>query len=147
LQRLRRTGDSLTVIFADMDHFKAINDRFGHDKGDMALRHAASVFRETFGSSAVLGRYGGDEFVVILGGLSGCPQAKALALGFLESVKQGIPGPGGETIPVSLSVGGIWCQRVPPQADLGKLIAAADELMYKSKTEKGGAVVFSQLKD
>ncbi|NQU76101.1 MAG: GGDEF domain-containing protein, partial [Planctomycetes bacterium] len=145
LRHLHVTGESLSLVFADVDNFKTINDRFGHEKGDEALKHVASVLRETFGPTAIVGRYGGDEFIVLLGGLTGCWQAKALTLGFLQSVKQDATTTDGTSIPISLSVGGAWCKTVSAKAELRELLMIVDELMYKAKHGGAGTVLFKEL--
>ncbi|MEO6811590.1 MAG: diguanylate cyclase [Isosphaeraceae bacterium] len=61
----QRLGTPLGVLIADLDHFKRINDRFGHAKGDLALRLAAKALRATVRVGDFVGRYGGEEFVVI----------------------------------------------------------------------------------
>ena len=60
---LAASGREGTLLFVDLDHFKKINDVHGHAAGDAALRHAAHVMRRTLGPDAVLGRFGGEEFV------------------------------------------------------------------------------------
>jgi diguanylate cyclase (GGDEF)-like protein len=64
---LGRLGDDDTVIMLDLDHFKAINDKYGHAAGDEVLRAVGSVLRDNVRGRDVVGRYGGEEFVVVLG--------------------------------------------------------------------------------
>jgi diguanylate cyclase (GGDEF)-like protein len=71
----------LAFIFADLDNFKEVNDRFGHDMGDKVLRHFSDMARSRFRKSDIIARYGGDEFVMILTNTS---------LGSAESVVQGL---------------------------------------------------------
>ena len=59
-------GLGLAVLMLDIDHFKRINDRFGHDAGDLVLREVAGVLRESTRSEDLVARYGGEEFVVAL---------------------------------------------------------------------------------
>ena len=63
-QRLR--GKVMAGIMIDVDRFKSINDTYGHDSGDRALKYVADILRETFRRSDFLARYGGDEFVVVM---------------------------------------------------------------------------------
>jgi two-component system, cell cycle response regulator len=65
LSLARRTGRSVAVALADLDHFKAINDRYGHAVGDRLLRHTAEVLRRSFRASDVVARYGGEEFLIV----------------------------------------------------------------------------------
>ncbi len=64
--RAERSGEPLSLAILDVDNFKAINDRFGHDAGDRALVHLAAVIRESLRPSDVVARYGGEEFVILL---------------------------------------------------------------------------------
>jgi diguanylate cyclase (GGDEF)-like protein len=68
--RATRNGEPLSVVMLDLDHFKAINDEFGHDTGDMALREAATVLAGGVRASDVASRFGGEEFLLILPGVS-----------------------------------------------------------------------------
>lgn len=66
LSRARRYGDSLSLVICDIDHFKQINDTFGHPAGDAALRHIADLFRKYLRLTDFAGRIGGDEMAIIL---------------------------------------------------------------------------------
>ncbi len=66
LVRARRYGDSLAVVFLDLDHFKSVNDRFGHDAGDLALQRVAEALRAAMRESDTVARIGGEEFAVLL---------------------------------------------------------------------------------
>jgi len=66
IDRSLRTGDDLTCLFVDIDFFKKVNDKYGHQIGDMALRHVAKKLRSQLRSNDILARYGGEEFVAIL---------------------------------------------------------------------------------
>jgi len=65
-QRAQRYGDYLSLIMADLDHFKQVNDRFGHQAGDAVLREAAALIRGSLRDPDICARYGGEEFAVIL---------------------------------------------------------------------------------
>lgn len=66
LERTRRTGYSTGLIMIDLDHFKNINDRYGHDNGNLALRHAAAMIRSSIRKMDIPCRFGGEEFSVVL---------------------------------------------------------------------------------
>ncbi|MEW5915333.1 MAG: GGDEF domain-containing protein [Gemmatimonadota bacterium] len=65
VKHARRNKRELVLLFVDMDDFKQINDRYGHQQGDIALQRAARVLRSTFRDSDIIARLGGDEFVVL----------------------------------------------------------------------------------
>jgi diguanylate cyclase (GGDEF)-like protein len=145
VQSARQSGHPLAVLFADVDKFKSINDVYGHEVGDKVLQHVAGVLTETFGPSAIVGRFGGDEFVIVLAEAATARQAKALAVGLLEAVGQGLATSPGTTIPLRISVGGLWCTRLTEQVDWTKLVATTDQLMYRAKQQEGNQVVFIEL--
>ncbi|MFZ5755168.1 MAG: GGDEF domain-containing protein [Bacillota bacterium] len=68
LERTRRYGTPLSVIFLDVDYFKAYNDTYGHVAGDVVLQKAAEIIKNSIRSVDIAGRYGGEEFVIILPG-------------------------------------------------------------------------------
>jgi diguanylate cyclase (GGDEF)-like protein len=122
----------LSVLFFDLDHFKRINDRFGHPAGDQVLRAVARAVQERLRSEDVLARWGGEEFAVLARGIG---PLNGLALG--ERLRQEVErlrlsAPEGEPIPVTISVGVATWEgggRIAPEA----LIAAADRNMYRAK--------------
>ncbi len=66
IKSVNRSQQWISVLYADLDHLKEINDRFGHQEGDAALIRAADILRTTFRESDIIARIGGDEFVVII---------------------------------------------------------------------------------
>ena len=68
LKRAKRAGAPVSVILCDIDHFKSINDRYGHEAGDITLVQAAGVLRAALRESDALGRWGGEEFMAVLPG-------------------------------------------------------------------------------
>ncbi|MEE9129182.1 MAG: HDOD domain-containing protein [Phycisphaerales bacterium] len=121
----------LAVFFLDLDNFKQLNDEYGHERGDEVLRRVADAIGGTLPNGALTGRYGGEEFVVVLPASShdeALQRAKqvANAVRGIDYVRLRLP------MPITCSLGAVWARpaaEVVPQ----QLIAAADELMYQAK--------------
>src|SRR5262249_45465183 len=126
--KAHRQQTSLAVIMADLDHFKAINDRYGHPTGDSVLREAASRLRLSLRASDVIGRYGGEEFIVAVPGCN-TADAAALAERFRSSIcDEPIEVPSGK-IKVTVSLG-VAAAAINPAINL---VGAADEALYRAK--------------
>jgi diguanylate cyclase (GGDEF)-like protein len=127
-----RLGLPLTVVYADLDNMKAINDRFGHEAGDRALKETAKIIETMLRGSDVIARLGGDEFGAILAGAASADARSAVAR--IESALAERNATGTEPYDLSLSVG---VAEAPPgeEATLGELTAAADAAMYEAKRE------------
>jgi diguanylate cyclase (GGDEF)-like protein len=126
------TQSPLTIAIIDMDHFKIINDRCGHATGDFVLKEFARVGREALRDSDVLGRWGGEEFLLIMPGAT-----LDLALASLERMRTlvfGIHLPtSGAGLRVSLSAGLATSDRHGRSLD--EMIARADTALYEAKHE------------
>lgn len=138
LERARREGGRVGVLFIDLDRFKRINDTCGHAAGDAVLREAAERIRAVVRPDDPVGRYGGDEFVVIVAGAGverGAVRAAAAIAAGLR--RRPIAKSAGE-VRVTASIG---VAVAPPGArDPERLIAAADRAMYAAKHAGGDAV-------
>jgi two-component system cell cycle response regulator len=113
----------------DIDHFKRINDRFGHAAGDEVLREAARRFLAVCRVSDVLGRYGGEEFLLLLpetGGDDGMTTGDKLRRVLAERPVE----TGGLSIPLTASIGVAVLQ---PAMGLADLYEAADQALYRAK--------------
>ncbi len=134
LERLERQlaaqGDG-HLMLADADHFKAINDRFGHDRGDACLRAIAAHLNGVIGAGEYVARIGGEEFAVFTPESS--PRAAA-ALGariVAPIVIEGVAGDG-RNQSVTLSAGGV---RLDGATSPSQVMAAADRALYRAKSE------------
>jgi diguanylate cyclase (GGDEF)-like protein len=138
VEHARRIGASLSFVIADVDDFKSINDRYGHQTGDEALRLIARVFADTVRELDVVGRYGGEEFAAVLPG-TGLVGARRLA----DRVRTGIQeielaAPNGDRIRLTASFG---AAAFPGHADLESLVGAADASLYEAKRTGKNRVV------
>jgi len=140
LSRSRRYRQPLSVAVIDVDHFKSFNDSHGHAAGDFVLRAIASTFRKSFRQSDTVGRYGGEEFVVVM------PETNIdVAWRKLESLRQSIASDPmllpvtGEKVHVTISVG--LAGFPEDAASEEELFAIADERMFQAKREGRNRVV------
>lgn len=130
-KRAVRYGDPLSVIFIDIDHFKRVNDTFGHVAGDQVLEQVAARLRQVR-TSDLVARYGGEEFVVI-SSATGLPNAEVLGERLCQIVgAQPIETLGGP-VSVTISVGVASIE--PGIAALSELIQRADQALYRAKLE------------
>ena len=131
-KRSLRSGAPLALIIFDLDHFKVINDTFGHLAGDEVLRGVGERLRAILRETDIAGRYGGEEFGVIA---TDCEVAGACALA--ERIRAGMEALSfayeGQAIRVTVSLG--ISGNDPAVDDYQKLIARADEALYRSKRE------------
>lgn len=130
LAQAQRQGSGLAVLYLDLDNFKPINDRMGHEAGDAALVKIAQALQGCVRASDTVCRLGGDEFVVLLGHAPALQDLQALAEKILQACCQPFEW-GGEVLPLSIS-GGI---SVYPDHALQweALVRCADEALYGSK--------------
>lgn len=125
VMRCERKGSSLTLLVLDLDQFKQINDRYGHQAGDTVLRCFADRIRSAIRGSDLAARLGGDEFMVLL---PDCDSKQLqIVLGRLMDLKVDV---GSECIPISFSVGWKEYQHGQKPYDL---LEAADRALYDSK--------------
>jgi diguanylate cyclase (GGDEF)-like protein len=130
LAQAKRDGGDLALMFIDLDGFKAVNDRYGHDAGDALLVRIARRFRATLRESDLLARVGGDEFALIAPNAKDGRELGQLAQRLLNALSDAsAPKLAGE--PVGASIGIAF---YPDDAeDLQGLVAAADAAMYAAK--------------
>lgn len=133
VERVKRYGGVLSVLMIDVDHFKKINDTFGHDAGDYILQKVSFLINHNVRKINVVGRYGGDEFAIIapISDIEGTKRLGERLRQFVEQTKFHYLG---KIIKVTLSVGvASWGTSIQ---DGRGLLIKADEALYKSK--RGG---------
>jgi two-component system cell cycle response regulator len=148
LNRLKRgtAAAPLSVIMLDIDYFKEVNDAFGHEAGDRVLQQIAELLGQQLRSYDGLGRWGGEEFLMLLPG-TGVVEAQAVAERIRAAVEltaptlQPAPFPDGQD-PISASLGVATIETFEPDGDhsgsehwLDELVRAADQALYRAKKE------------
>ncbi|OQX65025.1 MAG: hypothetical protein B5M51_01945 [Anaerolinea sp. 4484_236] len=141
LERARRASDPISVIFLDIDKFKEVNDQHGHLIGDEALKVVAQIIKERSRSYDGIGRWAGDEFLVILPGLI-AEDAKKTAQRILESIAAtSLALPDDSSLSIRASAGIATLLKVTESATaLDDIIQHADEALYRAKEAGGNQV-------
>lgn len=139
-----RFGGACSLILVDLDHFKDVNDRFGHEAGDAVLRHVAQLLGDAVRTVDLCARYGGEEIVILL------PQTAALgAVELAERLRQALESRpaqhAGHTIAVTASFGVATYPAPVPSGEL--LVASADKALYDAKAAGRNCVKVVQLSD
>lgn len=129
LARIKRNGRPFSVVLADIDHFKTINDNFGHDNGDNVLIRIGKMFSQRLRKQDQVARWGGEEFLFVL---SETPEDNAVILAekIRETLKQHPIMLDGERIAVSASFG--VCE-VNADVELDRALSLADKALYRAK--------------
>lgn len=128
LARARREHRSVAVAFCDLDHFKALNDTFGHVAGDRVLIEVARRLASSVRASDTVARMHGDEFVVVIDGPA--PEVDAVLSRIRRAFDAPIDLPAGNTVSVSASIGFVVDDGMSTP---GELVARADSAMYADK--------------
>jgi diguanylate cyclase (GGDEF)-like protein len=129
LQRSERTGEPLSVVMLDIDHFKKVNDSYGHLIGDQVISSLANLLKQQLRKTDIIGRYGGEEFLLIL---PDCNQQQAL--GLVEQLRQSFA-----SLPFSFDYQNFHCtfsagiSQAKTSDETDQLIDQADKALYSSK--------------
>jgi diguanylate cyclase (GGDEF)-like protein len=136
------SGTAFAVLLIDLDHFKDINDKHGHEVGDQVLIAVANRMLQVTRSCDTVARYGGDEFVILITDLINSASAEQYAERVLEAIAQTVATSAGE-LSLSCSIGVSLCPN--HGQSLGSLLKAADHAMYgvKQLGRKGVAMTES----
>jgi diguanylate cyclase (GGDEF)-like protein len=144
-QRLSKhpAGLGACCLMLDLNQFKPINDQHGHDAGDRFLRGLAKLLRRSVSRSDLIGRIGGDEFVLLILGVE--EHEARTAAGRLRDTCLGkaIRIDAELTLPVSFSLGAVFHEQVGAAVDLDELMRAADALMYRRKRSGEPGLIFA----
>jgi diguanylate cyclase (GGDEF)-like protein len=130
IARAERLGTSLTLVVADLDDFKSINDEHGHAVGDDVLREFAAVLRATVRESDLAGRWGGEEFLLLLPGTDAVGGAQLADRVRVVLAERSFAGRGGAVFQVTCSFG---VAQLRAGDDGRELFAAADRALYRAK--------------
>jgi two-component system, cell cycle response regulator len=142
LQEALRRNEPVSVLLADIDRFRHINDSFGHPAGDEVLREFCRRFRAVLPADASLGRYGGEEFLAVLPHCDS-PAARALAEQLRAMVGDEPFNAGAASFSVSCSVGISSCDE-PQTGDAAALLRKVDEALFWAKRECRKAATVSE---
>ena len=143
LGRARRYGKLLTIAVIDADHFKALNDAHGHPVGDLVLQKIGAILRESCRQSDTVGRYGGEEFVVLLPETD--IETAQRKVEYLRDLVARTPielGATGERVQITISAGLASFPQDGQEA--AELFALADERMFQAKREGRNRVVAAE---
>ena len=131
IERVRRYKADLSLIFCDLDSFKEINDTYGHNAGDGVLRATADILRRSVRTSDVVGRYGGDEFLVVLPqtSLKGAQELAERVRISVQDTKFVMPD--GKSAATTMSIGVAFYDGI--ETDIDAVISRIDTALYVSK--------------
>jgi two-component system cell cycle response regulator len=142
VEKTSRRNIDLSLIVADVDHFKQINDTYGHIVGDAVLCEAGRRMKNAVRSDDSVGRYGGEEFLIVLPGCSADQ-----AMGLSERLKSDISGQAVElpgmsiTFTISFGLASAKCRQ---GEDAGRLVQAADRALYQAKNRGRNCIVLAE---
>jgi len=137
ISRNARKREPISVLMLDIDHFKQINDTYGHFSGDDVLRAVARTLKDAVRSYDVVARYGGEEFLIVM---SGCDEEETQI--FAERIRATVADTGiavaAKDLRVTVSIGAVSADSVPSQREL---LLSADEALYEAKRAGRNRVV------
>jgi diguanylate cyclase (GGDEF)-like protein len=137
LLRSEDRGGSVGVLMLDLDHFKRVNDTYGHPVGDIVLRQLADVLRETLRRADLAARVGGEEFAVVLP-MQGHVAPQVAAEKIRTAVEHAVFGEAAEPLRITISIG---CATAKPGERGESLLKRADTALYRAKGEGRNRVV------
>jgi diguanylate cyclase (GGDEF)-like protein len=136
----RRFDKPFSLIMGDIDSFKQINDTYGHDMGDVALKSVTAIFRQSIGNDDVICRWGGEEFLLLINGDGA--RATFIAETVRKKVEENLIVFKGTELKFTMTLGVTYYK---PGYDLDSLIKQADNNMYYGKRHGKNQVVSKEL--
>lgn len=133
-----RSGETLAIMMIDIDHFKSINDCYGHPVGDGVLKHLAAIVQKNIRSTDYFARYGGEEFCILLPSTLE-KDASVLAERLRQTYAAMVMEFGDKVVRSTLSIG--ISDSIHAGSEFASLVAAADQAMYRAKQEGRNRVV------
>lgn len=127
-----RNRFNVAVMMIDIDYFKKVNDRCGHQKGDEVLRHLAAILKDSVRRSDIVGRYGGEEFIIFLSTPGKLESLIDVAEKIREKVEQSFRDDLAMTISIGLAYG-VFKKKIEEEVNI--LIEKADNCLYEAKNE------------
>ena len=132
IDRARRYDRPCSFVIMDLDNFKQVNDTYGHQAGDMVLEYAAALCSDTLRQCDIFGRYGGEEFAILLPETS--PDSAMLISRRLRDALAGSPLLiGDKEITITASFGVTGAERIDAEVNMDSLIAGANTALYRAK--------------
>lgn len=126
---LKRVNESYAVLFIDVDDFKFINDRYGHNVGDEVIKYVSDTVKNCVGEDGIAGRFGGDEFVLCVTGAEKVAACDEFAMNIIDNLYSGYNcESAGVILNINASIGIAFAPEHGNEAE--KLVGAADEAMY-----------------
>lgn len=130
IERARRADTPLSVCIVDLDHFKKVNDTYGHGAGDEVLRRTAGLLKDKLRSMDIVGRLGGEEFIILLPQTT-IDQAAMIGNRILEALAATDIDTGAAIIRITATIG--ISQMIPSDPNFNAIIQRADEALYRGK--------------
>ncbi len=130
-------GSSVAVLFVDLDGLKVLNDTLGHDRADEMIREVGQRLSNAVRGSDFVGRFGGDEFIVVAEEVSTEDEAWRLGVRLLDAISQPLPGIASTVVTASIGIA-----LLSGGADAREAIRRADSAMYEAKRSGGDRIVF-----
>ncbi len=140
MQRGRRTGETLSLLMLDLDHFKSINDSLGHSVGDLVLQEVATILQAHVRKIDHIARVGGEEFLVLMPGAS-LDTARLAAERLREQLAADLPQLHEASVSLSVSIG--IAQWTDQTEDMSRLLVRVDTALYQAKAQGRNCVVVS----